>query len=173
MDLLPVRAHIQSPGDCGPRALESVLTYFGRSVPLRTIRVLCKTTRARGTTPENLVRAARALGFHPLVIEWAELHDLADAVRKRLPPLVLWFSENEGHYSAVAGINRRFVYLADPEIGAVRRLPAETFRRVWFDFSTNGPEKRSRLYARWMMMLEPRETPRRTSGPGRARRRQR
>lgn len=86
---------------------------------------------------------------------WAELSDLAASVRAGLPPLVLWFSEVEGHYSVVVGLDRQNVFLADPELGRVRRLPRRVFRQVWFDFATSGPEKGAKLYARWMLVVKP------------------
>lgn len=153
--LLPVAVRKQTASACGPYALESVLRYLKIPVTITRIKKLTKMTRRRGTAPDNMTRAAQKLGFRVRVKEWAELQDLRSALKKNLPPIVLWFSEHEGHYSAVVGMDRRFVYLADPEFGRIRKLAAETFRRVWFDFSTSGPEKHSRLYARWMMILKP------------------
>lgn len=153
--LLPVPVKKQTEGACGPYALASVLQYFGRPASIARLKTLAKTSRKHGTTPANMARAVQKLGFNVRVKEWAELPDLQRTLEHRLPPIVLWFSENEGHYSAVVGMDRRFVSLADPELGMVRKLSKAAFRRTWFDFSTSGPERHSRLYARWMMVVEP------------------
>ena len=158
MKRFPVRIQRQPPGLCGPYTLAAVLRFHGDRVSFARLARLCHATRARGTTPEHLIAAARARGFRTHVKQWAEITDLAVFLRRRLPPIVLWFSEDEGHYSVVVGLDRRFIWLADSELGKVRRMPRDVFRRVWFDFSTNGPEKTSRLYARWMLGIEPKKS---------------
>lgn len=155
MRVLPVRMRRQTTGACGPYALAAVLLYHGVRVPVRRLAKLMGTTRAHGTKPPRLRAAARSLGFDVWVRQWAELRDLRRVLKRNRPPVVLWFSEQEGHYSVVVGLDQRFVYLADPELGRVRKLSRRFFRRCWFDFSTDGPEKRSRLYPRWMLVVEP------------------
>lgn len=157
MKRFSVRIPRQPPGLCGPYTLAAVLRFHGDRVSFARLVRLCRATRVRGTMPENLAAAARARGFRTRVKRWAELSDLATALRRGLPPMVLWFSADEGHYSIVVGLDRRFVWLADPELGRVRRMPRDVFRRVWFDFSTSGPEKTSRLYPRWMLVIEPKK----------------
>lgn len=153
--LLNVPIQRQKEGYCGPQALAAVLHYYGDHISVDALARLCKTTSTEGTEPENLVGATKSRGFRAQTKLWAEIKDLESAVRRKRPPIVLWFSETEGHYSVVVGLNRREVFLADPELGAVRTFPRNVFRRLWFDFSTDGPEKHSRLYARWMMTVEP------------------
>jgi predicted double-glycine peptidase len=34
----------------------------------------------------------------------------------------------------VAGLDNKYVYLQDPEIGKIRKLKREYFMMVWFDF---------------------------------------
>ena len=41
----------------------------------------------------------------------------------------------DGHYSIVIGLDARFIYLQDPEIGKLRKLTRNDFFRVWFDYS--------------------------------------
>lgn len=155
--LLRVPLARERPGLCGPYTLAAVLRVHGDRVSIVELTRLCRATRARGTSPRNLAAAARVRGFRARVQAWAEMSDLAAALRRGLPPVVLWFSGDEGHYSAVVGLDRRFIYLADPELGRTRKLPRDAFRRVWFDFSTDGPEKRAQLYARWMLTVEPKK----------------
>ena len=40
----------------------------------------------------------------------------------------------DGHYSVIAGLDDKFIYLQDPEIGKIRKLRRDDFMRVWFDF---------------------------------------
>ena len=150
-----MRVSRERPGLCGPFALAALLRFYGDRVSLPTLARLCRATRARGTTPDHLATAARARGFQVRTKRWADIADLARVLHRGLPPIVLWFSEDEGHYSIVVGLDPRSVALADPELGRIRRLSRQMFRRVWFDFSTSGPEKGATLYARWMLVVEP------------------
>lgn len=145
----------QAPSMCGPYALAAVLRYYGDRVSVSRLIHLTKATVEDGTEPENMVAAARARGFHVFVRAWAELNDLEEALRHQQPPIVLWFSVDEGHYSVVVAVSKRFLYLADPEYGRIHRLPRDVFRRTWFDFDTSEYELHTRVYARWMMVVEP------------------
>jgi len=55
-------------------------------------------------------------------------------LERKIPVIVDWFSVDEGHYSAVVGINNKNIYLQDPELGKVRKLKINDFKRIWFDF---------------------------------------
>lgn len=156
MHLFSLPLQRERPGLCGPYTLAAVLRFHGYRTSIRKLTRLCQATRAQGTAPEHLAAAARACGFRAQETSWADFRDLAAALRRGLPPIVLWFSETEGHYSVVAGLNRASIALADPQWGKVRRMSRSTFRRIWFDFSTSGPERSSRLYARWMLVVAPR-----------------
>lgn len=155
MKLLNVPVIRQTRGLCGPYALAAVLRFYGRTISLKELVRLSGATRQHGTPPEGLLRAARRLGFSARSKRWAEIGDLTQAVSRGTPPLVLWFSIDEGHYSVVVGVDRTHVDLVDPELGRTRKIPRDAFRRTWFDFSTSGPEKGARLYARWMLLVEP------------------
>jgi len=156
MKTITIRIKRQRSDHCGPYALEAVLRFYGDKISPAALSRLCRTNR-HGTSPENLAAAARARGFTVKTKEWAEINDLIKELRRGFPPIVLWFSENEGHYSVIVGADRQFITLADPELGKNRKLSRSVFRRVWFDFSTSGPERHSRLYARWMMTIKPKK----------------
>jgi len=64
-----------------------------------------------------------------------------------VPVIVNWFTKGrldypesevaDGHYSVVAGLEDKYIYLQDPEIGKIRKLKRDYFMRVWFDFKGN------------------------------------
>lgn len=160
MSVIPLLRHASSQreGLCGPYALTTVLRHHGDRVSERTIERLARATHEHGTTPAGMARAARARGFRVRTKQWADFSDLAKEVRRGVPPIVLWFSESEGHYSIVTGMTKRSLLLVDQGArGVIRKIPRDVFRRVWFDFSTSGPEKHARLYGRWMMVVEPKK----------------
>ncbi len=67
-----------------------------------------------------------------------------------------WFSGDDGHYSVVVGIDRKYIHLQDPELGKVRSLDIPTFRRVWFDFPGDMLHSHRDLILRRMIVVEAR-----------------
>ena len=66
-------------------------------------------------------------------------------LEKGVPVIVDWFTRGrkdygdsdvaDGHYSVVMGLDDKYIYLQDPEIGKMRKLDREDFMTVWFDFT--------------------------------------
>lgn len=73
--------------------------------------------------------------------------------------MVDWFSlygeHYEGHYSVAVDIDRKYIYLADPEIGKIRKILIEAFKKVWFDFEGPHLKNANRLYFGWMFVPSP------------------
>lgn len=84
------------------------------------------------------------MGFRVKIKNNSSFKDIENWLDKKVPVIVNWFtkgrqdySESEvadGHYSVAAGLDDKFIYLQDPEIGKIRKLKREDFMTVWFDF---------------------------------------
>lgn len=133
-----------------------VLGYYGTNATEEEIGRRAKTTVSHGTSPDNLLRAARAYGFDGRWKGNGTIADLRGWFDAGVPVIVNWFSTNEGHYSVVVGVDDARVVLADPETGNRRSLDHETFMRVWFDFPFPWIEKPSQLRIRFFLPLRPR-----------------
>jgi len=72
-----------------------------------------------------------------------------------MPVIVDWFSADEGHYSVVVHIDKRFAYLNDPELARVRKIDVNTFERVWFDFESDYLRTPKDLILRRMIVICP------------------
>lgn len=153
MKLLPIRPHRQRPSYCGPASLKMVLGYYGRSVAERQLGRLAGTTAAHGTPATGLVRAAEHLGFRATWRQSGTIAALRQYVRRGVPVIVNWFSTDEGHYSVVVGLDQRRIALQDPELGRVRWLSLDTFRRVWFDFPGDALRRPSDLVLRGYLVV--------------------
>jgi len=53
----------------------------------------------------------------------------------------------------VVALDKRFIYLQDPELGRVRKLDRKVFLRVWFDFPGNVLRSRKDLIIRRMLVV--------------------
>lgn len=129
---------------CGPASLKIVLDYYGIKKSEKELAELCKVDKDLGTDDKSIKRVVERLGFKVAIKNNSTLKDIEKWLDKKVPVIVNWFtkgrqeySESEvagGHYSAVAGLDEKYIYLQDPEIGKIRKLKRDDFMRVWFDF---------------------------------------
>lgn len=154
MKHLDVKTKNQTSGYCGPMCLKMVLAYFGCHVSEARAAKLSSATRRYGVEAKGLVKAARAVGFRATVKDKATFRDIENHLMRGIPVIVDWFSGDDGHYSVVTGLTKSTIYLADPELGRVRKLSRSVFRRVWFDFSYDYPRSPRELIIRRMIVVQ-------------------
>lgn len=105
---------------------------------------MCQHNKELGASAENIKKAAETLRFKVKIKNDSSFKDIEKYLDKKIPIIVNWFtkgrrdySESEvadGHYSVVSGLDEEYIYLQDPEIGKIRKMRREVFKRVWFDF---------------------------------------
>ena len=133
--MLKVKPFKQKTGFCGPASLKMVLDYFGVKKSEGNLAKLTGCTITKGVEAKNLLKVAKKSGFNGSIKDFSEIEDIKKYVqKKKIPVIVDWFSKDEGHYSVVVGIEKKNIYLHDPELGRMRKIDIETFKRVWFDF---------------------------------------
>ncbi len=131
-------------GYCGPASLKIVLNYYGMGKTEKELASLCGTDKRIGTDDKSIKRAAESLGFKVKIKNFSSFKDIAKWLDKEVPVIVNWFTRgrldypesavSDGHYSVVAGLDDKFIYLQDPELGKMRKVEKEDFMTVWFDF---------------------------------------
>ena len=129
---------------CGPASLKIVLGCYGIEKSEKELAKLCRHNKNLGVDDEKIKKAAESLGFKVRIKNNSNFKDIESWLNKKVPVIVNWFtkgrqaySESEvadGHYSVVAGLDEKHIYLQDPEIGKIRKLKRDDFMRVWFDF---------------------------------------
>jgi len=132
-------------GYCGPASLKIVLNYYGVEKSEKELANLCGTDKRLGTDDKSIKKAAESLGFKVKIKNFSSFKDIAKWLDKKVPVIVNWFTRGrldysesavpDGHYSAVAGLDDKFIYLQDPELGKMRKMEKDDFMAVWFDFS--------------------------------------
>jgi len=151
--LLAVMPFRQTPGYCGPASVKMILDYYGISMSELDIADAAGTSSA-GTSAEGLTRAVCQFGYRAHIIDRASFAEIERFLDRGIPVIVDWFSQDEGHYSVVVGLDEMNVYLQDPELAALRTLDRETFYRVWFDFAGPFITSPDEIILRRMILIE-------------------
>ena len=151
--MLKIKPFRQTPGLCGPASLKMVLDYYGVSVSEAEIAKLSGASKEKGVSAEGLIRAAKSLGFRAFSKKNSTFKDIRNFIRKKMPVIVDWFLEDEGHYSVVVDIDKRNIVLMDPSLKGMRKMPQEVFLRTWFDFPGRFLRKKEDLILRLMLVV--------------------
>lgn len=155
--MLKVLPFLQTTGHCGPASLKMALAYFGVDKSESELAKLSGATRSRGVEGADLVAAAKKLGFDAFVKDNSKITDIKKYLDLKIPVIVDWFSKDDGHYSVVVDMNEKNIYLQDPEIGGIKKMPLGTFKRVWFDFPGDLIKSPKDLIIRRMIIVQPRK----------------
>lgn len=151
--MLSVKPFRQRPGFCGPASLKMVLSYFGVEKNENDLAKLSGCSKAEGVGAKGIVKAAKSLSFRAFVRDFSGVEDIKGFVKKGIPVIVDWFSADEGHYSVVTGIDQRKIYLQDPELGRLRVMKLDEFKRVWFDFPGRFLRSKNDIIIRRMIVV--------------------
>ena len=153
--MLNITPYKQRPGYCGPVCLYMILQYYGVRTTLQQLKRLSRCNPSLGTSIEGLLKAAKHFGLTGWYKDFSTFSDIRRQIKKKIPVLVDWFSTDDGHYSVVVGIDKKNIYLIDPEVGKRRALDLQTFKRVWFDFRGSYLQSKRQLRIRRMIVVLP------------------
>ena len=129
---------------CGPASLKIVLKYYDIEVTEKKLAKMAGWNRDLGIDDRGIKKVANSFGFEVKIKNNSSFKDIEKWLDKKVPVIINWFSRGrcdrsssdiaDGHYSVIAGLDDKFIYLQDPEIGKIRKLVKYDFMRVWFDF---------------------------------------
>lgn len=133
---------------CGPASLKIVLGYYGVDKKEKEIAKMAGDfKKGLGIDDKGIKKAAEKLGFKVIIKNNSNFKDIQKWLDREVPVIVNWFTRGrndypesetaDGHYSVVAGLDNKFIYLQDPEVGKMRKIEKSNFMRVWFDFKGN------------------------------------
>lgn len=155
---LNVKPADQETGYCGPTSLKMVLRFYGDDHGQKELARLSHATHEDGAPGEQIVSAAKKLGYKAWLRDDSDIEDLKDLVDKGIPVIVDWFSKDMGHYSVVTKIDRKkkTITIQDPEIARSRTMDLDDFVNVWFDYDSEKPDDDEFIVGR-MIVVEPKK----------------
>ncbi|MEK7211684.1 MAG: cysteine peptidase family C39 domain-containing protein [Patescibacteria group bacterium] len=144
---IKLKHHRQTPGFCGPASLKILLTHYGKDFSEEELSRLCDATFDFGTEHDGLVKAVKEIGGHCFTKEDAGIEDLNFFIKRDIPVIVGWWSEDIDHYSVVFNIDDENIYLMDPEKeleddGAIVKMPIHEFDKLWYDFEGKNNDRK-------------------------------
>ena len=129
---------------CGPASLKIVLQYYGMDVKEKELAKIAEWNKDLGIDDKGIEKTAKSFGLKVKIKNNSNFKDIEKWLEKKVPVIVNWFTRGrkdyadsdiaDGYYSVVAGLDDKFIYLQDPEIGKIRKLRKDDFMKVWFDF---------------------------------------
>lgn len=130
-----IKPFTQTTGMCGPTVLRMVFDFYGLTISEEELINLTHCDPNIGIEAEIMAKVSDELGFKTVIKDNATFDDLREyVVDKKIPVIVDWFSEDDGHYSVVVDIDSQNIYLQNPEFKEIQKMPLDKFKRVWFDF---------------------------------------
>lgn len=130
---------------CGPASLRAIAGFFGVGpYSEKEFSEMMDTDPKNGTTPENIIKAARKIGLRAFSRQRMTLESLKSKLEKKIPvicALQAWGTssqydkDNSGHYVVAIGFDENKIYFEDPSIDKKARgfLSHKDFLERWHD----------------------------------------
>lgn len=115
--------------DCGITCIRILAKYYGKDVPLQTLRETCDTNRL-GISIKNLIAGMTDLGMLAKCVKISN----AELMEMPLPAILFW---RQNHFVVLYKIKGDRYCIADPALGKIK-LDAPDFMRDWRGDSDKG-----------------------------------
>ena len=149
MKLLPFPDNIQTYDyDCGAKALQSVLIYYGIEVREDALMKIVHTTKS-GTNPQNIVAAAKKYKLEATASEM-NIFDVKGCIDREIPVILAlqawtrkkkidWINDwQDGHYVVAIGYDSDRIIFADPASVQRTYLSYDESKKRWHDVDNRG-----------------------------------
>ncbi len=135
--------------DCGAKALQSVLVYYGVEVREDTIIKLAHTNKDIGTPIEGIIETIEKYGLK-YVSKSMNISEVKDFIDKNVPVIVViqawkdkknvdWKNDwDDGHYVTIIGYDSEKIIFEDPSSFEKTYLTCDEFLKRWHDVDSKG-----------------------------------
>ncbi|MEZ4964553.1 MAG: peptidase domain-containing ABC transporter [Saprospiraceae bacterium] len=121
--------------DCGPACLMMLAAAHGRKYPLPYLREKSYLSR-EGVSAQGIMEAAESIGFRTMTVKvpFDTGSDTACLLNAPLPCIAHW---NQNHFVVVYKVEKRKVWVADPDAGKFKLSRAD-FEKSWLSDADKG-----------------------------------
>lgn len=157
MKFLKIKAYKEKVG-CGPAVIKMVLEFYGIKKTETELAKIAGTNKKTGTEVPQVGKTLKYFGLKTKTKTNAKYADLLAYLKRDIPVIIGWYSRGkkedsddttaDGHYSVVIGLDKKFIYLQDPEIGKMRKIKKEDFLIVWLDYYGEYPKTKKDIFLR-------------------------
>lgn len=133
--------------DCGPKALQTILAYYGIEIREDKIIKESKTTK-EGTSIKNIVKIAKKYGLKTISKKMC-IEDVKNFIGKKIPVIMVlqaWTEKKDvdwskdwidGHYVVAVGYTKDKVLFVDPSSFKKTYLTYKELEGRWHDMDTD------------------------------------
>ena len=135
--------------DCGAKAAQTVLAYYGVDMREDQVMKIGKTTKTDGTSLEGMRAIFKHAGLSCTISRLTidKLRTWIDTGVPVILPLQAWTKKkviqwekewNEGHYAVAIGYDKTHFYFEDPASLSRTYLTVTNLQKRWHDKGSNG-----------------------------------
>ncbi len=138
---------------CGPATAEIILAFWGIQENQQNLGKLCKTTFKKGTNRENLIKCLEGFGLQTkqgTCGNWSLLNALVN--KEKVPVIVGWFYEDDGHYSIIFKLTKKDIWLTESCEGEILKMSWQKFDQLWFGFDDKFPKEKN-IIPNWYLAV--------------------
>ncbi len=134
---------------CGPVSLQMAMDFLGKFKGELPLARELHTSEKDGTHHKNMIETSVKEGFYCYANNDSSLEEVERFLKEKLPVIVHFTepSEDAGHYSVVAGIEKGNVILNDPWNGRNFKISKKEFMERW-----HGKEGK-KIDKKWILVL--------------------
>lgn len=133
----------QKKGFCGPASLKIVMDFYGIEKSQDEWARLIGATKKSGCTPKQIISGLKNLKLNYIHKINSSIEELNDLIKNKTPPIIYWEPvKGYGHYSVLAGIDSKNVYIADSRKLKFIKMSLSEFMEKWHDeFGKKGDKR--------------------------------
>ena len=140
---------------CGPTSLAMLAKFFKLDISLKEIEKITRYYQRKGLSHRELLESAKKIGFRTKEVRFKSWASLKKAFNNPGSAIIVsWMLKGHtGHFSVVDKITDKYIVLADPNDGKLKKINKIEFLQLWFDYDVLYPKKPSDINLRWGVVV--------------------
>lgn len=141
---------------CGPASIKMATDFLGFNYSYAKISNISQYKKREGLFNCDLIETIKKLGLECEERTNSTWEDLIKYNKKDSVIILSWMLRGYiGHFSVLEKVDKKYIYLADPEAGKIIKLQKLVFLRLWFDYDgAQYPKVSNNIQLRWTAIIK-------------------